>query len=77
VGGECRERERREKCTKFWWESPSERDHSEDRGIDGSIGSVWMLRKLAGGVEWIHLAQNRDRLLAFVNTVINLRYGVS
>jgi hypothetical protein len=25
-------RERREKCTTFWSESPKERDHSEDRG---------------------------------------------
>jgi hypothetical protein len=22
--------ERREKCARFWWESPMERDHSED-----------------------------------------------
>jgi hypothetical protein len=22
--------ERREKCTRFWWESPKERDHWED-----------------------------------------------
>jgi hypothetical protein len=27
--------ERKEKCTGFWWESPKERDHSEDRGVDG------------------------------------------
>jgi alpha-glucosidase (family GH31 glycosyl hydrolase) len=27
--------ERREKCTKFWWESPKERDHLEDWGVDG------------------------------------------
>jgi hypothetical protein len=39
--------ERREKCTGFWWESPRERDHSEDRGIDGSLGSQWILRRLA------------------------------
>jgi hypothetical protein len=30
--------ERREKCTRFWWESPKERDHSEDRGVDGRMG---------------------------------------
>jgi alpha-glucosidase (family GH31 glycosyl hydrolase) len=27
--------ERREKCTRFWWESPKERDHWEDQGVDG------------------------------------------
>jgi hypothetical protein len=26
-----------------------------------------------GGVEWIHLAQDRDRWRAVVNTVMNLR----
>jgi hypothetical protein len=25
--------ERREKCRRFWWESPKERDHLEDQGI--------------------------------------------
>jgi hypothetical protein len=25
------------------------------------------------GVDWMHLAQDRDQLLALVNTVINLR----
>jgi hypothetical protein len=27
--------EEREKCVRFWWESPKERDHSEDHGADG------------------------------------------
>jgi len=26
-----------------------------------------------GGLDWIHLAQDRDQLLALVNTVMNLR----
>jgi hypothetical protein len=37
--------ERSEKCTRFWWE----RDHSEDRGLDGRMGSGWILGTLAGG----------------------------
>jgi hypothetical protein len=27
--------ERREKCTRFLWESPNERDNPEDRDVDG------------------------------------------
>jgi hypothetical protein len=45
-------RERREKFERFWWESLKERDHSEDQGIDGRMGSEWILGRLAGGV-WI------------------------
>jgi hypothetical protein len=41
--------ERREICARFWWETPKERDHSEDRGVDGRMGSQWILGKLAVG----------------------------
>jgi hypothetical protein len=44
--------ERREKCTRFWWESPKERDLSEDQGVGGRMESEWILGKLAWGV-WI------------------------
>jgi hypothetical protein len=40
---------RREKCTRFWWESPKKRDHSEDQGVDGRMGSEWILVKLTVG----------------------------
>jgi hypothetical protein len=46
----ARMREER-KCTRFCWEIQKERDHSEDQGVDGRMGSEWILRKLAGG--WI------------------------
>jgi hypothetical protein len=67
--------ERREKCTRFWWEIPKEKDHSEDQGIDERIGSECFLGRLAeaGGVDLIRLAQDGDRWQAFVNTVMNLR----
>jgi hypothetical protein len=44
--------ERREKCTKFWWESSKEKDHLEDQGVGGKMGSEWIFGRLAWGV-WI------------------------
>jgi hypothetical protein len=41
--------DRREKCTRFWWESPKERDHLEDRDIDGRMGSEWILGRILVG----------------------------
>jgi hypothetical protein len=49
-------------CTGFCLESPKERDHLEDRAVDGKMGLEWILGRLAGercGV--IHLAHDRDR----------------
>jgi hypothetical protein len=34
----------------------------------------WILGRLAGGVEWIRLAQDRDRWRDVVNAAINLRF---
>jgi hypothetical protein len=66
--------ERREKCTRFWWESHKERDHLEDQSIDGRMGSESILGRLAGGsVQWIQLALDRDRWRAVVNTVMDFR----
>jgi hypothetical protein len=31
--------ERREKCTRFWWENPKERDHLENQGVGGKVVS--------------------------------------
>jgi hypothetical protein len=39
--------ERRENCT-----SQKDRDHSDDQGIGGRMGSEWILRRLAWGL-WI------------------------
>jgi hypothetical protein len=39
--------ERREKCTRFLWESPKERDRWEDQGVGGKMGSEWILGRLA------------------------------
>jgi hypothetical protein len=41
--------ERTEKCTGFWLESQKERQHFEDQGVDGRMGSEWILGRLAWG----------------------------
>jgi hypothetical protein len=66
--------ERREKCTRFWWESPKERDHSEGQGVGRRMGSERILGRLAwGGVDWIRLAQDRDQWRTVVSVVMNFR----
>jgi hypothetical protein len=49
------------------------RDHSEDLGVGDKIILEWILGKWSGeGVDWIHLAQDRDQWRAAMNTVMNL-----
>jgi hypothetical protein len=45
----------------------------EDPGVDGRIILKWIFERLGGGVDWIDLAQDRDRWRALVYTVMNLR----
>jgi hypothetical protein len=53
---------------------PEEKDHLKDQGVDGWMGSELTLGRLVeGGVEWIHLAEDRDRWQALVYAVMNLR----
>jgi len=59
--------------TGVWWGNLRERDHLEDPGIDGRIILRWIFRKWVGGMDWIDLAQDRDRWRALVNVVMNLR----
>jgi hypothetical protein len=46
----------------YWWE----RDHLEDQDIGGWILERW------DGMDWICLAQDRNRWRALVNLVLNL-----
>jgi hypothetical protein len=42
--------ERRGKCTRLWKEIQNEGDHLQDQGVDGRMGSEWILERLAEGV---------------------------
>jgi hypothetical protein len=48
--------------------------HLGDPDVVGSIILKWIFKKLdgGGGMDWIELAQDRDRWRAFVNAVMNL-----
>jgi hypothetical protein len=37
------------KLEKFWWKSKKERDHSEDRSVDGRMASDWIFGRMAEG----------------------------
>jgi hypothetical protein len=64
---------KREVHTAFWWEDLREGDHLGDGGVDGRIILKWIFKTWDGGMDWIELAQDRDRWRAFLNAVMNLR----
>jgi hypothetical protein len=62
-----------EKCIQNFVGNPEGRYHLEDLGIDRSVMLKLILWKMGfGGVDWIHLAQDKDWWCALVNTVMNL-----
>ena len=44
----------------------------QDQGVDAMIIIKWAFKKGWGGMEWIDLAEDRDRWRAVVNVVMNL-----
>jgi hypothetical protein len=64
---------RGEVYTGFWWGRLKERNHLEDSGVDERIILIWIYRKWVRGMDWIDLAQDRNRWRALVNAVMNLR----
>jgi hypothetical protein len=45
----------------------------KDPDVDGRIILKWIFERLNGGMDWINLAQDRDRWRVLVNAVMNLR----
>jgi hypothetical protein len=45
----------------------------EDPGVDGKIILKSIFKKWHGGMDWIELAQDRDRWRALVNEAMNFR----
>jgi hypothetical protein len=67
-------KEEERKVYKVLVRKPEGKNHSEDQGVGGKMGSERILRRLTGvGVDWIRLAQDRDRWRADVSVVMNLR----
>jgi hypothetical protein len=58
--------EKREKSRIFWWESSKEKDHLEDRDIDGRMESECILWRLAGfmwiGFNWLRIGTGGELL---------------
>jgi len=59
---------------RFWWGNLRGREHLEDPGVFGRLILRWIFRKWNGDMDWIDLAQDRDRWQALVNAAMNLRF---
>lgn len=50
-----------------------EGDHFEGLDVDGRIMLQWMMKNWDWGIDWVDLAQDRDRSRDDVNAVITIR----
>jgi len=66
--------ERGQVHTGLWYGHLSERDQLDDLSLDVGLILKWILKKCDGGMDWIDLAQDSDRLRALVDEAMNLRF---
>jgi hypothetical protein len=59
--------------TGFWWGNLKRRDRLGGLGIGGGIILKWIQEVECVGMDWIDLAQDKDRWRALVNTAMNIR----
>jgi hypothetical protein len=57
----------------FWWGNLKEGHHVEDNGVHERTILKWILRQWDGEINWIAVAQDRDRWRAVVEAVMNFR----
>jgi len=63
-----------ERHIEVWWQSLRERENLGDSGINGRIILRWIFREVGcGRMDWIELAQDRNRWRALVKAVMNLQ----
>ena len=61
--------------TGFWWGNLRKRVHLEGPGLDRRMILRWIFRKWdVGGIDWIDLAEDRNRGRVLVNAVMSLRF---
>ena len=59
--------------TGAWCGNLRKTQHLEDTNVDGRIILKWIFWNWDGGMGWIDLVQDRDRLRIIVNAVTNFR----
>jgi len=60
-------------CIESWWGNRRERDHWGDLGVDRCNIRTDLQEVGCGYMDWIGLAQDRDRWRTLVSAVMNLR----
>jgi hypothetical protein len=60
-------------CTGFLWGNPRNGDHFEDTNVDERIILRWIFMEWDRSVDWVELAQDRDRWRAVLNEGLTLR----